>query len=1059
MRAARELTESFTGDLRVRLFGEFSVEGATSHELGSRKARIVLKLLALHHGRAVSSDRLTDAVWPSTLPANPSDQLAVLISRLRAVVGRNRIILSEAGYRLHADWVDLDEFARSAERAELAAAAGHDREAKLHAQTALLLSGEPLLVDELDTSWTLPARRAADRTVARLRHLVAGAALAMGDAATAAAAADGALAADPYDEEALRHLMLAEQQRDCLAAGLAAYARVRAHLAEELGVDPSPATEVVHQALLRDREATMSAPNLRDAEVPPVALIGRAVEVDLLDRERAAVAAGAPRLVVVEGEAGIGKSAIVNAAGHRAVAEGWLWLHGTCESLFGELPMQSIVDAVAVHLASLSPNETSALLAGEHGALGPLMSSGTLDHVESWTGAAGGEQRLRRAFAAVLARLTAMQPVLLSIDDIHVAGSSTIELLTYLSRRVQRLLVVVARRRGAGLSIASHHTIHLGPLEQADAIALVGVKRGADLHARTGGNPLFLTLLAANDPNDPNDTEERLSTSLVEVVAGIADSLGNAAATIRGAAVLGGFIDVELLAGVLRVPPVQLVADLDLATRRLLLDGSGAGYVFRHELVRAALAATATAASAALLHREAARLLRAGAGADPLQVAHHARLGGDLELAADALTVAAALAARRFDRGAAEALLDQAVRWADTTPRRLARARTRTMRGHYDEALDDVEVAIAAGAGASALEVGAWAAYFGRRPELARAFADDGAALAADPAVRSSCLTIAGRVRHASGDLGGAEPLLKEAVATAEGPARAIPTVWLGVLRSHQSRPAEAHALLRQITRVESADEHTAELLHALLFTAHSYALQCKPAEALEALHRYDTELAVRQVPRFAGRAANFRGWVLRALGQWDRADDENRRAIDELGDVEFPETLIAAALDLASSALLRSDGAAAEELLTTAKALWTPRLTFGWRLDLRIRLERARLGLLGGDANTAAHIAADVAADAARLGVPRYSSVARLVVARARHRAGASVDLDAVGRDVDTLDDAIGIDAWWVTAEVARDFGITTWHRTARERAGRLASAAAGNDDALSAAGERLLS
>ncbi len=1054
MGAAKELKVSSIGEMRVRLFGEFSVEGATSHELGSRKARVVLKLLALHNGRAVSADGLIEAVWPTSLPAKPSDQLAVLISRLRAVIGRDRITFSDAGYRLHANWVDLDEFNRSAAQAEVAVAAGDNRDSLSHAQTALKLAQEQLLVDELDRSWTQPSRRTAERTAARLRHIVADAALALGDGPAALGVAEDALTANPYDEEALRHLMLAEQRRGCAAAGLAAYARARALLADELGVSPSPATEAVYLALLRDSEAAVPSSQARPTVAASSTLFGRTVEMDLLDLERATVAAGAARLVVVEGEAGIGKSAIINAAGHRAAAAGWLWLQGTCEPLFGELPLQSIVDALAAHVAILTPSEASALLSTEHLLLAPLMGGGMYDHTESWNGGTGSEQRLLHAFAAVLSRLTATQPVLLSIDDVHVAGSSTLELLTYVSRRLQRLLVVVARRRGAGSAIAAHRTIHLGPLERADAIALVGEERGVDLHARTGGNPLFLTLLAASDPNDP---DQRVPTSLVEVIAGIADSLGNARATIRAAAVLGGYVDVELLASVLGVAPVELVVDLDAATQRQLLDASGDGYVFRHDLVRVALAETATTAGAAILHRAAARLLLVRPRADPLQVAHHARLGGDLDLAANALEVAATGAASRFDRGAAEDLLDQAIRWADTPARRLARARTRTMRGHYDAALNDVEVAISAGAGASALEVGAWAAYFARRPVMAQAFADDGAALAADQAVRSSCLTIAGRVRHAGGDLGGAEPLLEEAVATAEGPARAIPTVWLGVLRSHQSRPGEALALLRQITRVESAGEHTAELLHALLFTAHSYSLQCRPKEALEALERYEAELAVRQVPRFAGRAANFRGWVLRALGQWDWADDENRRAVDELDDVDFPETRIASALDLAASALLRSDGAAAEDRLAQAEELWTPQLTFGWRLELRMRLERARLGLLYGHTNTAAEIATEIAAQADRLGVPRYASVARLIAARAIHLEGGSVDLDAVGRDVYDLDTTNGIDAWWVTAEVARDFGITAWRDLALTRTRRLARAADGDERVLTAAVQRI--
>lgn len=1011
---------------------------------GSRKARVVLKLLALRRGRSVSIDQLVDAVWPDALPTSPPEQLAVLISRLRATLGRERITFSDGGYRLHADWVDLDEFEVHLRDAE-DSAAREDHDASLaHARAALRLVRGPLLADEPDVPWARAERVDVERAVARARHVAAWAGLAIGDLHATAATAGAALAADPFDEVALRLVMLAEQRRGRIAEGLAEYARVRSHLAEELGVDPSPETETVHLALLQRSAAPASSRLAAGEATARSSLIGRSTELRLLDTELDVIAdRGLARFVVIEGEAGIGKSALLAEVGRRAQERGWLWLGAMCEPLFDELPMQCVLDALVPHLPSLPPGRRLDLMGAHRLLLERLLGDSGSDRDDSWLGARDPTM-LFPAIDAVFDRLTAEQPVVLTIDDVHRAGRSSIDLLIHLRRSPRPLLVLAARRREPGAHIPADRTVHLGPLELADAVALVGAERGAELHLRAGGNPLFLTLLAASDPG------EVLPASLVDVVADIASGLGPARDTVRAAAVLGGTIDVDLLAAVSRTPPVELLSHLDAASERLLLDGTGGSYVFRHELVRAALAETMSAAGAALLHRESARLLSARQRADPVEVAHHARLGGDLGLAAAALDEAAAAAAARYDRRTAEELLDQAIRWSDTSHRRLARARIRTMRGEYDNALVDVDVALAAGAGAPALEIGAWAAYFGRRPDAARAFADDGAALAADGAVRSSCLAVAGRVRHAAGDLAGAEPLLEEAVATAQGPGRAFPTVWLGVLRSHQSRPGEALSLLRQITRVDHATEHTPELMHALMFTAHASALGGNPGTALDALRRYDDELAIRHVPRYAGRAANFRGWILRALGQWDRADDENRRAVDELGTVDFPETVVASALDLASAALLRRDVDDAGAHLARAEAAWGEHLTFGWRLQLRLQLERARLELLFGHAIAAADLAAEVAAEASRLGVPRYSTVARLVLARARHEAGNPVELEAVGHDLDALDRAVGIDAWWITAETASSFGVARWEELAAARAAALADAAGSEGAAL---------
>ena len=211
----------------------------------------------------------------------------------------------------------------------------------------------------------------------------------------------------------------------------------------------------------------------------------------------------------------------------------------------------------------------------------------------------------------------------------------------------------------------------------------------------------------------------------------------------------GSRIDLDLLAGVLHRPVIELLDDVELgAARRLLIESDGA-FAFRHDLIRAALAASATAGRAALLHREAARFLNNRVDADPITVAHHAQLGGDLELAARSLRAAAVRAADRFDHATAEDLLDDAIRLHPDAEGWLDRARVRTRRGRYLEAYDDV----ARCSGAAALEVGAWASYFDRRFDQALQYAQDGELVADDPGIRARCLTVGGRTHHAAGDL------------------------------------------------------------------------------------------------------------------------------------------------------------------------------------------------------------------------------------------------------------------------------------------------------------------
>ena len=77
--------------LSVRVLGEFSVDGLEPTALGSRKARTVLRLLALGRGGFVPGPAIIAALWRERPPSRPADQLSVLVSRLRAVLGRERL--------------------------------------------------------------------------------------------------------------------------------------------------------------------------------------------------------------------------------------------------------------------------------------------------------------------------------------------------------------------------------------------------------------------------------------------------------------------------------------------------------------------------------------------------------------------------------------------------------------------------------------------------------------------------------------------------------------------------------------------------------------------------------------------------------------------------------------------------------------------------------------------------------------------------------------------------------------------------------------------------------
>ena len=960
------------------------------------------------------------------------------------MLGRDRIEHRDGGYRLRYDWLDAAELAALIDEVNRRRGAGDVLGAAASARVALsLLRGAGPAAGPGE--WAQQLQAGLERLATRARRVAAEAMLGAGDWATAVEAAEAALDRDPYDEAALRVLLRAYAAGGQVAAALAAYARARDRLAEELGTDPAPQTTAVHTAILRG-ELPEHAPR---AAVAAPAIVGREDELSYLDAVADRTRGGGTAVVVVDGEAGIGKTTLLRAWCDRRVQSGDTALLASCGQLDRSMPLDALLGALAGLLRSLGPEAAAGLLGADAALLAPLLGREEGPHqLPALADSMLGPAVLYAALTRALRRLAERGRVLVLIDDAHLASGALADLVRFMAREQPPLVVVACVRTGEGVALPATAHIHLSALSREAVAQLVGPGRAERLYRRSQGHPLFLTELAQQ-----SGTGE-LPASLVESVSARCDELGRVGALLRIAAVIGPELDVDLLAALCGRGVVEVLDDAAQGVARQFLVEDGGVFRFRHELVREALAVSASAGRAAWLHRQAGRVLARRAGADPAAVARHARLGGDLELASDALCEAAGRAAERFDHAAAEALLDDAAALHARPRVWLARARVRTRRGDYDAALRDVDRAQSAGA--AALEVGAWASYFGRRFAQAAQFADDGAMAAGDVPTRARCLAVGGRIRHAAGELAEAEALLDQALAVADGADRVTAAAWLGVLRAHQSRAAEAVALLRPAARGQIGVEHTSATLHALLFLGHAHALAGRPELALDTFASYTAEVERRQVPRFAGRGVNFAGWVLRNLGATREAADHHAAAL-ETGQSRGTEDLTIAVLeDLAEQCVEDGDADGAQARLAEAGGLLHGDLVFGWRLMLKHRLISGRLALLRGQAELAASCAEELEAEASRLGVPRYVSVARLLRHRARHRLGLPADPDQAAADLDLLDTSVAIEAWWWTGDLAADLGVAAWLDRAGERAARLAQGAGRYADGLRAATDR---
>lgn len=1034
--------------LRVRLLGGLEVEGVPVLSLGSRKARAVLRRLALAGGAYVAADDLVDTAWPEGPPHRATEQLGVLVSRLRGVLGAERLERHPAGYALHADWLDTAALRQHVHEGESAQGAGRTTDALAAGRAAVALLRGPLLPED-DSEAAQEERTAVERYAARARLLTASAALATGASWEALELAARCREQDPYDESALRLQLRALAATSRTAQAVSTYLEAAAALREDLGTDPEPATEQLYLELLREQPT----PTAVAASTPPP-LAGRDAELGVLAQCWQDALSGSAGLVLLEGPAGIGKSTLLEALAQRVAGEG-LVLRAAPDVLGAELPLQPVLDALRQALGDRGDAAAIALLGADEELLAPLLglAPGRASAASAFAAVTSGSARAVTvtALESLLDRIALDRPVLLLLDDAHTADPSTAQLLHRCCRPGvrRRLLVVVAARPGEGPPWQGTR-LGVGPLDRSAVAALVGEARADDLLERSGGHPLFLTELARHQGDDP-------PASVLAAVAARCAGTDAVADTLRTAAVLGAPDDVDLLAGVQELSTREVVRHLEAALRQGLVVEDARGCAFANELFRKAFAAGVGATRSAALHGEAALVLSRRRTSDPVRVAHHAELGGAPLVAAEALTSAAEVASQRNEHAEALRLLDRAITHEDLVARRLARARVLLLLGRYDDAQADADEALARGGGAAALEVAALTAYFERDLERALELADEGAAAATDPELAAGCWCLAGRALLTLGRLDEALERLGEAADLATGPMRAVAAVWRATTLSMRTGGEEAYRLARSATATSARNDPAVEPYRALALGRALTTLD-RPFEALKAFDQVAALVERQGLGRFAGRAENYRSWVLRNLGEHDEAAASTTAAWELVGplrDLAHAEAHAHAALDLADAALREGRLDDADTWLTRMSQAPTTAHVMRWRIDLRHDLLRGRWALAAGDASRAGEFAEQVRSGAERLGVPRFARQAEVLSARAHP---GDVDLDRLEQSALALAEAAPLESWWLLAELARDTGERRFLALAADRVDALLAGAGPYGEQLRSAAHLLL-
>ncbi len=315
--------------LRISLAGSVAVEsdGATVDTAGlGRRGRIALAYLVTERDRPVTRDQLAEVLWGDDLPRSWETSLRGMAQRLRGLLGAAGLVPGDALTSAFGVWqlhlppgtaVDVEALPGDLGRAEEALVGDRAEEARALAGRAAAVAGRGFL-PEAAGPWV--ERRQAELRELHLRalELVSGAARAGGDWAGAARAAEEAVSLEPFRESAHLRLMEAHAAAGNRGEALRAYERCRRVLAEQLGVNPSPATEAAYLALLGEEPAAPApaspppAPPVTNLPLQLTRLVGRHDELAAIEK----ALAGA-RLLTLTGTGGVGKTrlALATAAG------------------------------------------------------------------------------------------------------------------------------------------------------------------------------------------------------------------------------------------------------------------------------------------------------------------------------------------------------------------------------------------------------------------------------------------------------------------------------------------------------------------------------------------------------------------------------------------------------------------------------------------------------------------------------------------------------------------------------------------------------------------------
>lgn len=655
--------------LEISLLGEqrVALDGAVV-ELGSPRASAVLGFLLLHRDVPQRREYVAAQFWPDSSTAqartNLRRELHALRSGLPQVAGwltadRGTLLWrSGPGCRL-----DVAEFEAAAGAAATARAAGDDAAFRQAAVGALhTYRGE--LLPALYDDWVATERDRLHRRCLALLDQLIELDRAAGAYQDAIERARQRIDLEPLEEVGYRTLLRLQALAGDRAAALQTYHRCVSVLERELGVVPDQATIAEYERLAgpgpgagnrpgpdgraRAGGAAAGQPHRPAASAEP--LVGRDREFQLLQQCWRDALAGVARFAVLSGEAGVGKTRLLDELSAAVRRDGFPAPRARCFAARGRLALAPVSEWLRSPPLQSARARLEPVWAREVDRLVPPRDTRPAapprPMADAW-------QRHRFFEGLARAVLSAGRPTLLILDDLQWCDEDTLawlQLLLHLGER-QPLLVAAATRRDevaantelTGMlrvlrSAGQLAEIGVAPLDPARSRELAGQLLGRQLaaaeagllHAVTGGYPLFVIeairagILDRPDPAaQPEQSTDGSAPEVRSVLAGRIRQVAPAArATAELAAVIGRDFTLELLTEASDLDSEAVVTAVDeLWRRRIIREHAPARYDFCHDLLRDTAYAEVTPARRRLLHRRVAQALQAMHGADPAAAA------------------------------------------------------------------------------------------------------------------------------------------------------------------------------------------------------------------------------------------------------------------------------------------------------------------------------------------------------------------------------------------------------------------------------------------------------